>query len=269
MPNTSPADNVWMVKVKITITPTEDLLSLPPTEDAQTVNNVVTELNALIDWRDRYANSPYAKACGGLEIKVPVPTVPQLLVVTQPKDHPLPSTYGKVSAEWQVDHWMFRNMDLTLPTTGQPRSAFAGSTMVKGSAEAEATLKAEHDAITKARQEIDAIRSRYAEQVAKGSKPGTTYQGRVSFRQNVQPCELRFLDPPAGGDAHFAAIEVRLPNENPPCVFTYKAKLNTELPLPVPSSPPAPTPANPYGSPDFSNANQVPRFNVRISLVPA
>ncbi len=267
MPNTSPADNVWMFNVKITITPTEDLLSLPSTEDAQAVNDVVTELNALIDWRDRYVNSPYAKACGGLAIKVPVPVVPQLLVVTQRKDHPLPSTYGKVSAEWQVDHWMFRNMDLTLPSTGQPRSAFSGSTMVKGSAEADAILKGEHDAITHTREQIEAIRSRYAEQVAKGSKLGTTYQGRVTFRQDVQPCELRFLDPPVGGDAHFAAIEVRLPNEKPPCVFTYNAKLTTELPLPVPTSPPTSAPANLYAVSGFDNPNQVQGYNVKVSLV--
>lgn len=34
MPNTSPASNVWLVNVKLTLVPVEDLLSLPPTEDA-------------------------------------------------------------------------------------------------------------------------------------------------------------------------------------------------------------------------------------------
>ena len=59
-------------------------------------------------------------------------------------------------------------------------------------------------------------RGRYAEQIAKGTKAGTVYTGTVSYRQNVAPCELRFLDPPPGGDAHFATFQITLSSQNPP-----------------------------------------------------
>ena len=78
---------------------------------------------------------------------------------------------------------------------------------------------------------------------------------------------MRFLAPPPGGDAHFAAIEVRLPNQNPPCVFTYNAKLTTDLPLPLPPSPPSLAPANTNAAPGFDNPNQVQGYNVKVSLV--
>ena len=65
------------------------------------------------------------------------------------------------------------------------------------------------EAITQARNDIDTIRSRYTEQVVKGVKPGTTYTGTVSYGPNVAPCELKFLDPPPGGDARFASSRSR------------------------------------------------------------
>ena len=269
MPNTSPDQNIWLLSLKITVTPLEDLYALPPPQNTQPIDNIVAELNALVAWRNAYAQSPYVKACGGLEIKVPAAPLPQLLVVAHPKDHPLEPIYAKMVAEWQVDHWQFAaaegNTSNSLLTAGKFRSEFAGPTMVQGSPEAEKAIGGVRDAITQARKEIDAIRGRYAEQIAQGTKPGTVYQGRVTFRQNVQPCEVRFVDPPPGADAHSASVEVTLPNEKPPCVFTYNAKIKTELPIPVPGTQPAQEKINPVFDLDASGQPLV--FNMRVSLV--
>ena len=198
MPNTSPASNIWLLSLKITVTPLEDLFSLPPPQDTQPIDNLVAELNALVAWRNAYANSPYAKACGAFEVKVPPAALPQLLVVAHPKDHPLLPIYAKVTAEWQVDHWQFEptegNTNTVLLNAGKLRSEFTGPTMLKGSPEAEKALREMRDAINQARKEIGAIRGRYAEQVVNGTKPGTVYTGKVSYGSNVAPCELRFLD---------------------------------------------------------------------------
>ena len=269
MPNTSPAQNVWLLSLKMTLTPAQDLFSLPPPQDTQPIDNLVTELNALVAWRNAYVNSPYAKACGAFEVKVPAAPLPQLLVVTYPKDHPLPPIYAKVTAEWQVDHWQFEptqgNTSTVLLNAGKLRSEFTGPTMVKGSQEAEKAIGGVRDAIAQARKEIDAIRSRYTEQVVRGVKPGTLYTGTVSYGPNVAPCELRFLDPPPGGDARFANFQVTLSSQNPPCWYIYKARVSTELPIPVPG--PQPTPANPYAVTGFNDSNQVPDHNVYQNFV--
>lgn len=268
MPNTSPAQNVWLLSTKITLTPAEDLFSLPPATDTQPLDNLVAELNRLVDWRNAYVNSPYARTCGSLEIRVPAAPLPQLLVLTHHQGQPLPPAYVKASAEWQVDHWHFEPVQgdpTALLNAGKLRAEFSGPTMVQGSPEAQKAIGGVRDSIAQARKDIEAIRGRYAEQVASGTKPGTTYTGTVSYRQNVAPCELRFLDPPPGGDARFASFQVTLSGTNPPCWYTYKARVTTELPLPVPGTQPAP--ANPYAVTGFGDANAVPDHNVFQRMV--
>ncbi len=264
MPNTSPADNVWLLKVKVTLTPDEDLLVLPSTEDARAVDALVNELNGLIQWRNAYANSPYAKACGDLEITAPATTVPQLLTVRYPKNAPLPPVYGKMAAEWQVDHWQFFKVDLSAPVDGKLRTDFAGPTMIQGSPEANAFLQAERDAIAQAKQQIEAVRGRYADQMARSTRPGTTFRGQISFHQTMLPCELRFLDPPPGGDPRFTAFQITL-TSNPSYQFTYHAKLATELPIALPTPTPAPT--NSYAIPILDGPSPVPKNNLTFSLV--
>ncbi len=269
MPNAAPASNVWLLSTKITLTPGEDLFALPSAQDTQPIDNFVAELNALVAWRNSYANSPYVKACGAFEVKVPAAPLPQLLVVTQPKDHPLPPLYLKATAEWQVDHWQFDsaegNSSTVLRNAGKPRSEFTGPTMIKGGPEAEKAVGSVRDAVSQARKEIEAIRRRYTEQVVRGTKPGTLYTGAVSYGANVAPCELRFLDPPPGGDAHFANFQVTLPSQNPPCWYVYKARVSTELPIPVPG--PQSSPPNPYAATGLNDASPTPDHNVFQSLV--
>ena len=236
MPNTSPADNVWLLKVKLVLTPTVDLLDLPPAADVQPLNDLVAELNGLVAWRNAYVRSPYARTYGPCEIKVPASVAPQLLVVTQSKDKPLLPIYGKVAAEWQVDHWQFENMDLDLPALGKTRSSFAGGpTVVQGSPEADAFLMAERKAIVDAKQRQAAIENSYAKELAAATRPGTTYQGQINHRLGIQPCILRFLEVPPGGDPRMTTFEVRLTNE-PTYQFLYTAKLVTPLPCGAPAA---------------------------------
>ena len=236
MPNTSPASNVWLVNVKLTLVPVEDLLSLPPTEDAQAIDALVNELNALINWRNAYARSPYARAYGEFKVNAPVSPVPQLLVVSQAKDKPMAPIYGKVAAEWQVDHWQFTNVDLTTPSLGQPRAAFSGPTMVKGESDGEAFLKAQREAIASAKRKQAAIEASYQKDLVAATKPGTLYRGNVTRNGKAMLAEVRFADPPSGSGAQVAAFALTLPND-PGYRVEYTAKLAQILPLNLPTAP--------------------------------
>ena len=123
------------------------------------------------------------------------------------------------------------------------------------------------DAIIQARKEIEAIRSRYTEQVVRGVKPGhPLHRARSATAPASSPCELKFLDPPPGGDARFANFQVTLTGQNPPCWYIYKARVSTELPIPVPGSQPSPT--NPYAVTGFNDgSNAVPDHNIFQNFV--
>ena len=229
MPDTSPGSNIWLISVKITLEPTEDLLALPPSEDVHVVDELVSELNTLIGWGNAYGRSPYARTYGAFDIKTPTAPVPQLLVVRQSKSKPLAPLYGKIAAEWQVDHWQFSNVDLELPQTGQILSSFTGPTMVKGSPEAATFMAAEQRAVAEAKQRQAAIESKYAKDLLAATKPGTTYRGQVSHARGVLPCEVRFLDTP-GADPQMAMFEIRVPQE-PTYQYFYTAKLAPKVPL--------------------------------------
>ena len=232
MPNTAPADNTWLINAKIVLTPTEDLYSLPPAADTESIKDLVEELNTLIHWRNAYARSLYSRIYGAFDIQAPA-DLPQLLIVRQIKNKPLPAIYGKVAAEWQVDHWQFTNVDIELPVTGRLRSSFtAGPTMVKGSPEAETILATERKIIAAAKQRQAEIESSYSKDLFAATKPGTIYRGQISQTRGVLPCEVRFLDTP-GADPKMATFEIALPKE-PTYQLTYTARLAPKLPLDIP-----------------------------------
>ncbi len=234
MPDTPPDSRIWLISVKITLTPVEDLLALPAPEDALVIDGLVNELNVLIAWRNAYARSPYTRVYGAFDVQAPAAPVPQLLVVQQAKNKPLIPLYGKIAAEWQVDHWQFTNVDLELPRMGQLRSSFAGgSTMINGSPEAEAFLAAERKSIADAKQRQVVIESNYTKDLLAVTKPGTIYRGQVSHPRGVLPCEVRFLETP-GADPKMATFEIRVPQE-PSYQYVYSAALAPKVPLKIAS----------------------------------
>ena len=234
MPDTPPDSRIWLINVKITLTPVEDLLALPAPEDTQVIDGLVSELNVLIAWRNAYARSPYARVYGAFDVQTSAAPVPQLLVVQQAKNKPLVPLYGKIAAEWQVDHWQFTNVDLELPRMGQLRSSFAGGpTMINGSPEVEAFLEAERKSIADAKQRQVVIESNYTKDLLAITKPGTIYRGQVSHLRGVLPCEVRFLETP-GADPNMATFEVRVPQE-PSYQYVYSAALVPKVPLKIDS----------------------------------
>ncbi len=240
MPDTAPADNAWLLRVKLTLVPTEDLLALPSQADADAINALVSSLNEQVTWRNAYVRSAYAHTYGSYDVQVPAGPVPQLLVVTQPKDQPLPALYGKVAAEWQVDHWQFTNIDLALPPLGERRAKFIhnGPTMVKGSPEAEAFLAAERKAIADARQQQASVEDRFAKDLAAATRLGMVYKGRITHPDGGSlACEVRFTDGPGAG-GQVATFEVHLPQQ-PAYLFTYSARLASKLPLNLADAPAA------------------------------
>ena len=233
-PNISPADNVWLINVKLTLTPAEDLLALASPEDTHAIDSLVGELNGLIAWRNAYVRSPYVRTCGGIDVAAPSGPVPQLLVVAQAKDKPLPPVYGQLAAQWQVDHWRYDTADLTLPTPGRPRSAFTGgSTMVMGSPEAEAFLAAERKAIARAKDQQTSIEEHFTRDLRAATTPGTTYKGQISHPRGILPCEVRFLPTP-GAEPLVTSFEVRVP-QAPAFQYVYTAKLAPKVPLNLPA----------------------------------
>ena len=57
--------------------------------------------------------------------------------------------------------------------------------MVQGSPEAAHFFQAERDAIAQAKAKKDAIEGRYADDLAKAVKPGTTYRGQISHPRGI------------------------------------------------------------------------------------
>ena len=107
MPNTSPGSNVWLVNVRLTFALAEDELGTASPQDAQALQSAVDELSALAAWGRAYAESPYSSLYPGFAVTPPASASPKLLKVIHPKDRPLAPIYGKMAAEWQVDHWQF------------------------------------------------------------------------------------------------------------------------------------------------------------------
>ena len=268
MPNALQGSDTWLFNVKVTIAPNEDLFDPCPqdADDARSIAALIQEFNDLVAWRNAYVQSAYAKVYPGFDLKPPVDTVPQLLVLRQAKDRPLAPVYAKVAAEWQVDHWYFSPVNWTFPQIGSPRSAFPGSTMVQGSPEAAHFFQAEREAIAQAKAKKDAIESRYADDLAKAVKPGTTYRGQISHPRGILPCEVRFIDTP-GADPQMAMFEVSLPQE-PTDRLVYTAKLALEVPLNLPDNAAA---SDPFHIPTFpmsgNASNNVPVGNLTVTFV--
>ena len=261
VPNAPQGSDAWLYNVKVTIAANEDLFDPcpPDAEDAQSIAALVQEFNGLAAWRNAYVQSAYARVYPGFEIK-PVSTVPQLLVLRQAKDRPLAPVYAKVAAEWQVDHWYFSPVDWNFPNIGSPRSAFQAPTMVQGSPEAAAFVQAERNAIAEAKAKKDAIESRYADDLGKATKPGTTYRGQISCPRGILPCEVRFLDTP-GADPQMAMFAVSLPQEP-----TYRAAYTAKLALHIPLNMPADAAANLYFPTPVPTSNPLPVGNLTVNF---
>lgn len=230
LPGASPASHAWLLNAKFTIMPTEDLLAPATAQDSHGFQTTMGELGALSRWADAYARSSYSRSYPALQVQAPA-TSPQLLSVTQPKDHPFAPTYGKLAADWQVDHWNFGAVDVNLPETGQPRGQFSGSTLVLGSPEAEHLLAAAKVTIAQAQPQKAAIEQSYRADLLKATQPGALYRGQIRHRGSTVTAEVRLAAPPAGTDPQQEVqLEVRLP-ATPNEAFIYLAQRAERLPL--------------------------------------
>ena len=262
MPGLSPDSNAWMLNVKMTIAPTEDLLALPSEQDAKAFKAVAEELDGFIRWHDAFARSPYARFYPGFEVKAPASPTPQLLVLTHRANQPLPPIYGRMYAEWQVDHWNFAKDVFNMPDPGQPRSSFTGNYVIKGSHEAEAFLSAEREAIDQAKPKQVAIDSSYAADLVKATRPGVIYRGQVSSGSTAVPAEVRFVEPPTS-DEQFAQFEVQLPSA-PGNLYVYTAKLAKRMPIH-----PAPAPGDNDVTPTPDDIASTPKADLTVGLLRA
>ena len=239
MPNTAPGSNVWTYNVRVTFAPVEDELGPAPAQETQAFQALIAELGGLAAWSQAYASSPYASRYPGFTVDSPAPASPQLLTVLHPKDRPRAPIYGKMTAEWQVDHWEFSVGDAALPADdgSQFRSAFTGPVLIQGDPATDRFVTAAKAAVAEAKPKRQAIEKAYQEDLRKATQPGTVYKGTISFRSTTTPAEVRFIDPP-GGDPNFARFEMRLPATG--YVYTASAKLAARVPnLPEKATNPA------------------------------
>ena len=228
MPNTPPGSNVWIYNVRLTFAPVEDELGSPPPQDAQAFQSAVDELNGLVGWSQAYARSPYASLYPGFTVSPPVPASPKLLRVLHPKDRPLAPIYGRMAAEWQVDHWQFSVENLAMPADeGHFRSTFSGPVFIQGDPATDQFLTTTKAAIAQAKSKRDAIERNYQEDLRKATQPGTIYKGQISHGSSTMPAEVRFTAPPSG-DPSFAQFELRLPASG--FVYTCSARLAKRVP---------------------------------------
>ena len=115
--------------------------------------SILDELNGLAAWSQAYAKSPYASLYPGFTVDPPTPAAPQLLTILRHKDQPVAPIYGKLAAEWQVDHWLYSVVNMALPNedNGQFRSSFTGPILIQGEPATERFMAAAKAAIAQAR----------------------------------------------------------------------------------------------------------------------
>ena len=227
-PNIASGSNVWFYNVRLTFAPIEDELSAPSAPVAASFQAIVDELNGLIAWSQAYAQSPYASRHPGFIVEPPAPASPQLLALRHPKDRPLAPIYGKMMAEWQVDHWQFSMVDMNLPEDdGRFRSTFTGPILLQGGPDAERFMTAAKAAIAQAKPKKETIEAAYKEDLRKATQPSTLYKGQITMRKQSMAAEWQFIASP-GGDSNLVRFELRLPASG--YVFTGSAKLAAGIP---------------------------------------
>ena len=258
LPGSAPGSSAWLYNVRFIFAPAEDELGPPTPQDAQSFQALLDELNELAAWSQAYAKSPYASLYPGFTVEVLTPTTPQLLRVLHPKDRPRAPIYGKLAAEWQVDHWQFSVEDATLPKDdgGKFRSEFSGPILIQGDAATDHYVAAAKAAVAQARPKKAAIERRYQEDLAKATQPGTTYKGSITHGSSTMPAEVRFVAPPESSPG-FARFEMRLPATG--YVYTASARLATQMPnLPA-------APANASAHEATGGSETIPQVDMTIS----
>ena len=146
------------------------------------------------------------------------------------KGQPHPAIYGKLAAEWQVDHWQFSVEDAVLPQDngGKFRSEFSDPILIQGEAATNDYLARIKAALALAKPRKDVIERLYQEDLRQASQPGTLYTGQINRRDNKSiPVELRFTAPP-GNDPGLARFELKLPASG--YIYTCSAKLARRVP---------------------------------------
>ena len=233
LPNAAPGSNAWVYNVRVVFAPTEDLLGAPAPQAAATFQAAADELGVLAAWSQAYTHSPYASRYPACTVEPPDPAQPKLVTVLHAKDQPLSPLYGKMSAEWQVDHWNYALESLQPPADdgSKLRNEYAGPVLVQGNPEAEQFLAKVKASVATAKTQQAAIEAAYRADLLKATQPGTLFRGQLRYHGGTAPVEVRLTPPPAGTDPQQEVqLELRLPN-TPGESFTYLAQRAKRLPL--------------------------------------
>ena len=189
--------------------------------------------------------------------------MPTLLVRRHPAGQPLPPIYCKLRAQWQVDHWQFRALDLEPPDYGEPRTTFDAPNVVLGSPEATVFVQAAHTACAQTSKDKAALDARYQTDLTQATRPGTIFKGQLTHRGQVVPVEVRLLPVAKDGDAaQDVNVEVLLPATSGES-FLYQARRSSQVPLEQPATAPA------IVSSSLGMLASIPQGDLRLRLVQA
>ena len=221
----------WSYNVRVTLAPSEDVLCPPTSEEAASFQSMVDELNTLAAWSQAYARSPYAKRYPGFAVDTPDPARPKLLAIAHPKDKPFAPLYGKMSAEWQVDHWNYEVVALQDPPdqSGKPRSQYPEPILIRGSPEAIRFVERVKTSLDAARSMKTAIDAAYRADLLKATQPRTVYRGQLTHGKNVLTAEAHLLAAAPGDEPNMARLEFRLPSAG----YTYLCSVRLSASPPV------------------------------------
>lgn len=236
LPGAAPGSNAWAYNVRLTFAPPEDVLGPAAPAAAEAFRADLNALRSLAEWSEAYARSPSAARYPGFPVEPPPSHPPQLLVLVHAKDQPYPPLYGKLSAEWQVDHWDYAVIDLQAPPPDEPgdlRSQYRGPILIQGTQEADRYQALIRDGLTAARAKKAALDAAYQADLRTATQPGTTYQGTLTHAKNVIHTEARFLAAAAGDEPNAVRMEFRLPEAG----YTYLCAVRLATSPPVELAP--------------------------------
>ena len=233
LPNAAPGSNAWLYNVRAVFAPTEDVLAEPELRAAQGFASAVDELNALAAWSQAYARSPYAARYPGFAVEPPNPSHPRFLKLMHARGQPYTPLYGKMSAEWQVDHWQYAVQSLQTPTdmeNGQPRGEYGDApVLVEGSMEAARFMGQIKTSLEAAKPKKAALEGSYHADLLAATRPGANYRGQLTHGKNVLPAEARFLAAVPTDDPGTVRMEFRL--FHPDYVYLCTVKLAGSPPV--------------------------------------
>jgi hypothetical protein len=228
-----PADTPgqWIINVKVSVAPREDLVLLPSDEaDLSECNAIAARLNVVTNWYNAYIHDNPSPDVPMVQLEEM--STPDILILSSKKGEAV-DVYGKFLAQKQADRWNITPQSFELPALGRPRSGFKGGNYaIKGTPEGDALMAkfrqiaetnearkteflAKVDAAKKEKQEKDQVlRKAQKDAFLAACQPGVRYAGTFTFYKLTEKVVITFeQNEMNGGIIGFKVASSANPNE--------------------------------------------------------